>query len=380
LYVSYDGKTTNPAPAGATNSFNLTDFTIPAGTSKTVDVFASLSNDTGTATTSLVAYGYGAASNITITSAQIPGQTLTIGAGTLAVPTIGVDSADSQFVLGGQTYDKQVYYKFVSANGTSNITDMTINSTGSIASIAVGSNTPVSVVGTTTIFSGLTGITIGTDLGGTLVPISIKYNKVGPGQTASSTNAASITLANYKFTSGGTSSSTDVTVGPSNSMIVVSAKPIVTLTIPALNRSITAGQNYKLASITVKADGGTIDLIQLPIKIQTSTGTTISGLNIKINGGTSNGSSTLSATTVGAATSTTILTTFYNGVGYGITGTTVFEIWGSVDAMTTDGFVRTSIASTTQFIWRDTNGNASSTGDYIVPNITNDSVAISYNS
>ena len=77
LYVKIDGVSATPVNPQVSNNFSV-DFTIPANSSKTIDVYADLGSATGTSSTALSVNGYGVDSNITISSTAVVGQTITV--------------------------------------------------------------------------------------------------------------------------------------------------------------------------------------------------------------------------------------------------------------------------------------------------------------
>jgi hypothetical protein len=376
LYVSIDGVAATPVSPQGSNNFSV-DFTIPANATKVVDVYADIANVSSvTASTSISVNGYGTGSNITIASASVIGQTVTIGAGTLAVPTVSNTSPDGQLVVGA-TVSKIVDFNFVSSSGASNISEMYFDVTGPISSLTVGgvSFPVISSTGSSTA-NGL-NINVPVGYGGTNVPVLVTYKSIGLNGETSMANAI-VKLTGYKYTSGNnTVATTSLTVNPSsNTMTVVASKPTVTLSNPT--QTTIVGGTVVVARVTVSADAkGDVSLINLPISIVGTTGS--SGLSIGTTTQVKIGSS-IASTTGGiysftGATAATGTITFTGDNGYVIpAGTSVtFDIYGTI-TMSTGNSVQTSIPSTARFVWKDINGNATTTGAKIYNFPTNSAI------
>jgi hypothetical protein len=378
LYVKANGVASIPVSPQATNNNFSVDFTIPASGSTLVEVFADVSNTTGTASSSLIINGYGVGSNITITSTSVVGQTVTVGAGSLAVPTKANTSPDAQLVV-GTSVSKIVDYNFVSTNGASTISEMYFDVQGPIVNITVNGKTFPVVSGSSTA-NGL-AISIPVGYGGTNVPVTATYASIGLDGEASGQTAA-VRLAGYKYTSGNNTTSTTTLAVDSNGMKVVASKPTVTVSNPT-TQLVASGGTVIVARVTVSADAkGDIGLISLPIKVLTSataSSTGIGGVNqVKI------GSSIIATTggiSTAAANATATGTIAFTGAnGYVIAaGTSVtFDIWGNVTLPATTDSIQSSIASSTVgFVWADISGNATSTGAFIYNFPTN--TALIYN-
>ena len=374
LYVVVDGVATTPRQPEVSNNFSV-DFSIPANSVKTVDVYADILNTSGTASTSLSVNGYGVGSNITISSTAVVGQTTTVGAGTLAVPTVNSTVAPaSQYVIGGQT-SSITSYKFLSSNGASTISELYFDVTGPIGKVIVdGKEGFVDANGSTTV----TGLNISVPFNNTGVTqaVNVQYSVISTASGIASMQSASVALTGYKYTSGNNTVSTTTLSVSSNTMKVVAGKPSVTVNNPTQTTSVRSG-NVMLARITVTADTNAVSLINLPIKVITNatdvTATNISTVKV---GGTTVSGVTGGISSVGANSTATGTLVF--GTGYTVyPGSPVsFDIYGDA-VMATDGSISTSIASSTTLVWGDIEGSATGTGAYIY-NFPTHSVSINF--
>ncbi len=373
LHVTVDGVSTTPVNPQSSNNFSV-DFTIAANSSKIVDVYADVSNVSGTATTSLLINGYGVGSNITISSTAVIGQTVTVGAGTLAVPTKNNTSPDAQLVV-GTTVSKIADFNFVSTNGVSTISEMYFDVAGPITSLTVGGISFPVISGSSTA-NGL-NINIPVGYGGTNVPVLATYASIGlDGET--SMQSASVTVTGYKYTSGNNTTSTTTLSVASNSMVVVASKPTVTLVNPT-ETVVLSGGTKVVARVTVAADAkGDVALLSLPIRIVGTAST--SGTNIGTVGTVKIGSQVITTTggvaTFTGATAATGTIAFTGGYSIPAGTSVTFDIYGTV-VLTTDCSIQTSVPSASLFVWKDVSGNATTTGSAIY-NFPTNSATISY--
>jgi len=201
------------------------------------------------------------------------GQTITIEAGTLAVPTSVTNEPKAQLVVGG-TEDVAGTYKFVAANGTPYITEMVINTvihnattteTTAIASLEVGGVTKYPVAGVVSFTGLMIPITPGTQ--GTLVPVTATYNNVtssGYGGAASGIKVR-LNLVGYTYIVG---NSTTAVGNPAcdvatNVQKLVASKPTLELsanTPAGISSGYAAGANSELLRFTVTASNGAVNL------------------------------------------------------------------------------------------------------------------------
>lgn len=379
LYVKVDGVSATPVSPQVSNNFSV-DFTISANTSKIVDIYADIANATGVASTTLSLNGYGVGSNITISSTAVAGQLVTVGAGSLAVPVLDVSaSPTAQLVIGG-TSSLIANYNFVTSQGASTISEMYFDVTGPITGITVG-GTLFPVVSGSSTANGL-NIVIPVGYSGSNVPVTVTYNTIGlDGENSMQT--ANVKLTGFKYTAGNNTTSTTTLSIASKNMIVVSAKPVISVVVPTTYSGVRTGQ-VVIARVIVTPDSGPIGLMSLPIKIVTSAAaTTTDGIiTVKLNGGSVVANTSGGVGPVSANSSATGTITFTDAGGYSISQSTTFDIYAntqmSLDSYGNPSTITTSIASSTSgFVWLDTNGNATTTGQYIY-NFPTNSVTISY--
>ena len=380
LYVKANGVASTPVTPQALNNNFSVDFTIPASGSMLVEVFADISNVSGTATSTLAINGYGVGSNITISSTAVAGQTITVGTGSLATPTRAATSPDAQFVVGASTTpSKIVDFNFVSTNGTSLISEMYFDVTGYITNLTVGGITFPVVSGSSTA-NGL-AISIPVGYGGTAVPVLATYASIGLDGETSMQNA-SVKLTGFKYTSGNTSTSTSALSVTSNTMVLVASKPTVSL----IDSTDMVGASSLMASITVSADAkGAIDISAIPLNI-VGTNASTSGIIVKkTTSGTNIASTTGSSAALKLASGTftsatgTILFTDLQRVDAGSSVT--FYVYGDTTAITSgnDAIVSVKLGDSSLFSWKDVVGNsASGSGASIYNYPSNSSVTYNY--
>ena len=386
LYVAVAGLTPSiPVSPQASNNFTV-DFTVPANSSKTIDVYGDLSTVQDVATTTLALSGYGTNSNVTINQTAVAGQVLTVGAGSLVTPTLKTGSGYSpvsQFVVGESTFTTGIY-NFVSTNGASVITEMTFAASGTAANI-----TNVSVGGVSAPMindeASLTGLTLNIPVsnGGTNVPVIVTYASVGNnGVTSNATSG--LMLTGYKFTSGNTTTSTSSKTVSTNLMTLVGSKPTVVFN--DVSRSAVVTGTQEIARVTVTADAkGEIKLLTLPLSSQASgagSATASTSLTVYANGTqlTATTDFTNSLGAVGTTTAATGTITFVDGYSISAGQSVVFKIYSpvTINANTYDG-LSTSLGSNTLFTWNDVVGGASGiTGERILNYPTTDTSTLTY--
>ena len=358
LRVSENASDIKGSPT-ASNNFNV-DFTLAANSSKTIDVFADLSTATGTATTTMTLSGYGVSSNTTLSVSEVTGQTLTVGAGSLAVPTLKAGSGYSpvaQFVIGNTTSVIGVY-NFKSTNGDSAITELTFEASSSlvnIVSVSVDGRSAQLVSGTSTI-TGLNKV-ISTSNAGVNVPVTVTYNTVGNNGVATN-NTVALRLTGMKYTSGNSTVSTTTLAVDTNLMTLVASKPTLVYN-DVSNQNAVGGLN-KIARVTVSADaGGPVSLLDLPLSITTSgtTAQTSGTVTVKVNGSLVATTDSLGA--AGTSTTATGTISFTNGYDIAAGGSVVFDIYDASLTMNTSGdSVASTLGSAALFTWNDTNGSS----------------------
>jgi len=388
LYVAVSGSTpTTPVNPNASNTFTV-NFTVPANSSKTIDVYGDLSSVQGVASTTLALQGYGVSSNATITKTAVTGQSITAGSGTLATPTLRTGSGytpDAQLVVGGST-SVIAYYNATSTNGSATISELYFDVVGSsvtngdspITGISVG-GVPATINGASSTVTGL-NITVPQGYAGVDIPVTVTYANVGIGGVTSN-KTVGLTLTGMKFTSGNTTTSTTTlsVTDASNYQTLVSTKPTISIANPTTS-SVGAGGVVEVADITVTADAaGPVKILAIPLsQIATGSGSATT-TTVKVNGtaiGITDGFLTSVGTTTAATGTLTFTTPYQIAAGSSVT----FQIWKNVTLTQVNSTVdtlRTTLGSNSLFSWSDINGNVTVTGSAI-HNYPTDTAIVSY--
>ncbi|MCX6717888.1 MAG: peptidoglycan-binding protein [Candidatus Taylorbacteria bacterium] len=386
LSVAVSGSnSTTPINPQASNNLTV-DFTIAANSSKTIDIYGDLGSVADVATTTLALSGYGVNSNVTITKTAVTGQTITAGAGSLAVPTLKTGSGGSpvaQFVVGESNFSAGIY-KFISTNGTSVISEMYFAASGTaanIVSVTVGGQTATKDENNN--FS-VTGMNLSIPVGnaGVSVPVTVAYAKVGTGGVTSN-NTTGLRLTGYKYTAGNTTTSTTTLAVDTNMMTLVGSKPTVTFV--DLSKSGVVSGTQEIARVTVSADAkGDIKLLTLPLSSHASgagSATASTSLTVYANGTllTRTTDFTNSLGAVGTTTAATGTITFVGGYDIAAGQSVTFKVYSpvTINATTWDG-LSTSLGANTLFTWTDVNGAVNPTGSLILNYPSTDISTLTY--
>jgi hypothetical protein len=247
----------------STDVFSVND-TLAPGATMTVDVFANTgAASSGTIHTTLTVSSIGSVDNIAATSSVMPGQTMTLGSGSVATPTVVVSSTTpSQYIASstpsGAANSSQATYNFISNSGTSNITELKFtvsdsSSNTSVTNVCVGSvcNQPISGI------ADLTGLnlTVPNGGGGLTQNVLLSYSGVGTGGLLPGTTST-IALTYVKYTSGGTTAVLGVspTISiPANQMTLVGSVPTVSISQTSPATGLILGANQLVGQVTVAA-------------------------------------------------------------------------------------------------------------------------------
>lgn len=378
---------TTPVNPQASNNFSV-NFTVAANAAATVDVYADITNATGTVISSLSGTGTGTVSGQTVYlnstglsgGSAVTGQTMTSGTGTVTnPPTLNTGSSPvAQFVVGSNSSTNQpmATYTFVSSNGVSNITELRFSVTGT----NVPTDTPITKVyvggqSGTVLNSGVspatvsvTGLSIAVpnSTAGINIPVTVDFAPVSSTGGVASGKTAILTLTYVKYTSGGTTT-TFVPSVASPTMTLVASKPTVAATQPtnkmavgnieAIDIAITADANGDILAssvpLTVGLSGATVSTTSTAsIQVYRSTDLTT---NIAV-------SNTAFAATTGG-TSTVTLDTTKTRITAG--QTLNLKVFVTLTAVTpgTSGSdsMATNLATGTGFAWTDLAGGGSNT-------------------
>ncbi|MFA6422379.1 MAG: hypothetical protein WCV92_03210 [Candidatus Buchananbacteria bacterium] len=384
LYVDY-GTQSGKVAAQASNNFPVS-FTIPAGGSKTVDVYATISTGvTGAVSTTLAVTGRAAGSSATTANlAATAGQTITIGTGTLIWgPSASNLSLQQSYVNGGQTYDSFLVMTFKAATAPVTIDELGFGILGSLVTAGEQPAYSVTVNGITqNVVSNsatLTGLNLTIPTASTTVRIGVRLNGVGNGIVPGLTSGGSVTTTmNYiKYHSGSTviTSSTPNNVPTSYTIYVLNSLPTVSLidnTSDLQNGTVST----KVGSVKVVADAkGDITVNSFPL-VLSATGmtnfnasTSATGLIVKDGGSTITTSNT-------DFTSGTSTVTFTGGYLIQAGTSKTFDIYTQTltnVSGTNSASVSMQMGDPFYFNWLDTNGTslvgaASQGGSTLLPN------------
>ena len=369
LYVSDN---TNPQYPQSQNTFAV-NFTIPAGQSHTVDVFADIGNATGTVTTSISVAARAVTSNTQVGSAAgtVSGQTISVGQGVLSAPTlVQSQSLQSQYVIGGTSGQQLAVYNFVSTGGSANVTDLTFQvvsgtSSPTITGITVGGQSGTfaynGATGTVTI-SGLSISVPGNDYAGVNVPVTVTYVPVGANGSNSGVTTT-LALTSVKYTSGGTTVTTSTNVA-ANTVMLVGAAPLISVSNTSAS-GLVAGQN-KLFEFTVGSQGGTIAVGTTTFNISASgiATPTVASAQLYVGSNSLTDSICNTATTTSGWTVTCTFPSDYRLSGSGQTFALYADVGGTF-ANSGQSSVTTQLGKADTFSWSDVSGKG---GPYTTDN------------
>lgn len=347
-------------PQGS-NVFSV-DFTIPSGSTRTVDIFADTNSETSVnVVTTLVVSALGSSSNVSISQngngTAVEGQTIALGSGTVGTPALLTGSATSaQYIAAGgagATDATVASYNFVSTGGAAIINELKFNvtGTGTVTSIKVGNvSAPV--------FSGvawLQGLNLAVPNGGSGLQVTayVSYAPVGTGGIAPATTSV-VGLDYVKYTSGGTTAELTSLAVNAPTMIMVGSKPTVSVNTSVNTGLILAAEN-KIGEVTVSADAkGNIKINDIKFAVGASnfdTYPTYTGARI------ADGSTTIAGSSCGQGTAAAASQTIFCEFGtVGNTFTTTTGT-GSVEINTDfDGYTIAAGTSKTFNLFATVNG------------------------
>ena len=392
------GSGATPVQPTATNTFSV-DFTLAPGATKTIDILANTSTDTGhTVITTLAVTAIGSNSHVSLqqngNGTAVTGQTITLAAGTInAAPTLLTASATTaQYVAAanGATDATKATYNFAATGGTATITELKFSATGAttITSVRVGT-VSAPVVGGVAYLTGLS-LAVPNGSSGLNQDVYVTYPVVGTNGLASGTTSA-LSLTYVKYSSGGTT--TTLSTGDNSlnggtaiaapTMKLVGSKPTVTAAKPS---TVVAAGNVEAIDITVSADAaGNIALNTLPITVTPSStatlGTTANTIIVK----DSNNTTVATTNTAFSANGSTSVITFTGGYTIQAGQSQTFKIYVPVASTTPSGVNSVSLstvpATGSNFSWTDIAGAAGSpqTGTTLIPSYPSTFTSVIYN-
>lgn len=380
----------------ATNNFS-TDFTIPAGSTATVDVYVDVTNATASETiqTNLLITARGASSNVVLTSgtgiaSAQAGQELTVGAGALlnttGITVVSSNATSQRYVVGNSAIEPIIRYSVKPTSGAVTIEELTFTLAGTSNVI-----TALSVTGTSggsacsvSVPSGATSVTITGcsipvpyTLGGTDLIVTPTINFVGINGISSGTGVtATVDLTAVQYNDGTTS--VDATLdgaddaddlantAVSNAVRPVASLPTLTLT---GSNAILANGEIKVGSVTISASaGGNINLETLPVTFALGGGAlTNDATDVFV---VKEGNTTVVTTDNAAndAASGAAVITFTNDEVVVAGSSRTFDIYMKIDTVTGgDDTAQISLAPSSAFLWDDINGGGDNlVGTYIL--------------
>jgi len=341
LYVVTPNGQTTPVQPTASNNFSV-NFSVPINQTATVDVYADISNATGTASTTMFGTGQGVSSNqaVSLASSASPvvGQTITVSTGSLGTPTLLTSASPvAQLVAAGTTNQAIATFFATSTSGTT-ITELGFSASGTgatlstdaISSVTVGGVT-APMTGTTSLVSGL-NIVVPAGFSGVNIPVTVNYTPFGA--TPNSNVTVQLILSHVKTVSGGQTTTANApvyaaggTLAPVYSPVMTVVGTVPTVTLAAPSGTLTGGgASQVIASVTVTPGStGNMILTQLPVTIGTSGTVSMATSSITVQVGNS-----IIPTTLAGGPSGSTLITFTGGYNIQANTPVTFSIYGTV--------------------------------------------------
>ena len=363
----------------ATNNFTV-DFTLQPNQTKTIDVYANISNVVAelgnTIITTMDITARNGSNAIAYSDGAVTGQTITVNTGSLNTIAKSNDSMSAQYVVGGSSNINTMIVNFRAADSTVIIEEMGFvfggdASAGAVPVTAITVGGVTKNVASSTATTNVTGLNITVPAGpaGLDVPVAVNYNSVGYGGNIVANKVVSSTLVSIKYRVGSQSVTTTTLSNlpvASDGFLMVSTKPAVAF--PTTGQPTTwANGTTRIARITVTADTkGPILLKALPVKFSTTSAsfTYTDNLIVKTAAG-----DTLSTTNGALPVAGTTTIAFGAGLNINAGSTATLDIFvqgaavvGTPSAGTAS--IGLELGDKTLFSWRDINGEADITGAY----------------
>ncbi len=365
------------APTASSNNFS-TNLSIPANTTKTLDVYADFgSAATGSVTPSMGIVYLGSASNISNTVAAVPGLATTIGTPTVTaagVTFVQSNSPVAQFVVGNQTNFNIGTFNIKTSGAGANIAGATVNDihftvpANTIGTVTVNGKTGSIVSGGATVQG--VNISVPSDNGGVNVPVSVSLVCVGAANSCAGVSNSSVTLALDALTyNNGTASTTVPSITATTpAHKLVASKPVITFAQTSTS-GLTNG-NVKLGEVTIAADAdGDVEVGQLPISITGAGATAPEFQNVMVK---DSSGSVVIVGTLGTNGTTVLNTTAATSVAGNFVFSTprkiakgtseTYTIYGTVSQVTGAAntvSVTSALGAAGSFLWNDVVGGGS---------------------
>ncbi len=285
-----EGSTVVGTPVGNPTASNNFSVTVPVAmsTTKTFDVYADIGSGAATLTVipKMTVTYRGATSNVTTTSSEVTGATITANAAVInaaGVTFVPSSSAVAQYLVGGQSSYAIGTFNFKANNsvGGAVVKDVTVTvPADTVGSVTMNGVTGQVVSGSATLYN--VGITVPADAAGINVPMTVSLVCVGASNgcagVSNSTVTATVTTITYN---DGAAIQTVSSIGAVTATSkLVASKPTVAMT--TTSGSGLANGNIKIGEFTVSADAaGDIKLQNIPITISSSTGVTVSAVQLR---------------------------------------------------------------------------------------------------
>jgi hypothetical protein len=354
------------APVAAANNIS-TNLSIPANTTKILDVYADFgSSATGAVTPSMGITYLGASSNISTTVGAVAGLATTIGTPSIiagGVTFVQSNSPVAQFVVGNQTTYAIGTFNVKTSNNIAGATLNDIHFTvpvNTIGSVTVNGKTASVVSGGATVQN--VGIAVPSDNGGVNVPVTVSLVCVGAANSCAGVSDSSVTLALDALTyNNGTASTTLTTITATTpTHKLVASKPVVTVAQSSSSGLING--NVKLGEVTITADaGGDIEVSQLPITLNNSAGITYTNVMLRDSSGSTVivGTAGTNGTTVLTASGNFVFSTARK-IAKGTSETyTVYGTVAGVAGSAGTASVTFGLGTAASFTWNDVVGGGS---------------------
>jgi hypothetical protein len=368
------GSGSYPITPTGSNTFSVTDILAP-GAQMTVDIFANTSSATsGSFRTQLTVASIGAVSNIVDAGTSTIGQTISLGQGTVATPTlVSASSTPAQYVASSVSSPavsgSQATFQFVSTTAASTISELKFTVTGTDANpsqtvtrICVGTvcGSPAVSSGTQTVY--LTGLNLAVPTGAGLTQnVLVDYAGVGSGGVIPG-KTSTVTLTYVKYTSGTkTAAITPSVAAPT--MTLVGSIPTVVVTNTSVTGLNGGGVENKIGEVTISASSkGSIKLNDLKFNVSStninnSSSLTFTGARI------ADGSTTITGTDCGQGTAGSATQTIFCEFGTsGNTFTTGTQTTNTESNSDFDGYTIAADTSKTFSLYATVTGTITTAG------------------
>ncbi len=390
---------TTPMTGASSTQFSV-NFTVAMNQTATVDVYADISNTSGTLQPSLTGTGIGTTSSQTVylttdggvstvsaasAGNSVTGQLITVGVGTISSLTLKASSPIDSFVIAGGQNQPAGTFNFVAASGGLTITQLDFMATSTVNEVPVTGITAAgvlgNVVGATTTISGL-NIVVPTTYSGVDVPVTMNLGNVGVGGKTGN-QVFTVNLTHVKYIAGGTTHDNYYNTA-TNSFNLVGSAPTVSIAAPSA--LLTAG-TQTVAKVTITANAaGDIIVRNLPLTFSASGGastTIINGAGVTIVDDATGQSVTASSTAVvvssGGSGSTVVTLSTDNTIGAGTSKTYNIQVpVGGTFAASPGATISVTMGAATGFTFKDVNSNADNIAVKQTNNVNGASLTATY--